>query len=154
MLQAWRNQFLAGQGRKCLNLPKIPLTFLSLPNSSKSHVLPYFISFVFYHSYFTSNHIQNPENAAYMRCVGGCLCVRYMIQYGDLHKGSRLAGWCTWRMQILSPPLCCIAHNSIDLHFFTSFPTATYNVSPVTRAIESSAKVSFLHAILPGTPVL
>ena len=74
---------------------KNPLTFLSLPNSSKSYVLLYFISFVFYQSYFTSNHIQNPETAAYMRGVGGCLCVHYTIQYGDLHKGSRLAGWCT-----------------------------------------------------------
>ena len=105
-------------------------------------------------SIFTASKSEFPSKLSSFNYIN----IKYMIRHtpvcGSLCKfcdlqlqGIRCAGRCTWMMQIFFPPLLCKAHNRVDLHSFTSIPTATYIVSSITL-LTGSSKFSCLLAIL------
>jgi len=105
-------------------------------------------------SIFTASKTEFPSKLPSFNYINIIYMIRHTPVCGSLCKfcdlqllGIRCAGRCTWMMQIFFPPLLCKAHNRVDLHSFTSIPTATYIVSSITL-VTGSTKFSCLLAIL------
>ena len=75
----WRDKFLVGSGRKCMDPTKNCPSFLSLPNNIKF----YFLSFLFYCPYFTSNQT-HPQTYLQSPCLSPRHSTLYCCQHINL----------------------------------------------------------------------